>query len=163
MAVSLGGRCLACRWLIQYCQVQPLLETGTFQDSLWTLSEVWCFIFGFGNVFGLLDVNQMLLGSALAKTMDCANEFFGRSVKCPKHGRFISLTQFDHMCSSLSNPFLVNTKANLLQSCEIKILIMMPCMSIQCLLILTTYELSEFLQVQLLYITVVQAITQVWV
>lgn len=59
----------------------------------------------FGNVFGLLDVNQTLLGSALAASMGCANKLFDGSITCPKHGRFISVTQFDHMCSSLSNPF----------------------------------------------------------
>lgn len=64
----------------------------------------------FGSVFGLLDVNQTLLGSVLAKSMGFANKLFDRSVRCPKHGRFIAVTQFDH-CLTL---FLVNTKTNLL-------------------------------------------------
>lgn len=33
----------------------------------------------FEDAFGLLDVNQMLLGSVLAKSMDHANKFFGRA------------------------------------------------------------------------------------
>lgn len=104
----------------------------------------------FGNVFELLDVNQMLLGSVLAKSVDCANKFFGRSVKCPKHGRFISITQFDQTCSSLSSPFLVNTKANLLWSCTTETSVMFLCMSVQYLLILVISELSEFPQMLLL-------------
>lgn len=60
----------------------------------------------FGNVFGLLGANQTLLGSALAESMGGANKLFDRSVQCPKHGRFISITQFDLVCSSLFNPFL---------------------------------------------------------
>lgn len=97
----------------------------------------------FGNVFGLLDVNQMLLGSVLAKSVDCANKFFGRTVKCPKHGAFISVSQFDQMCSSLLNPFLVNTEADLLWSCKIKTFIMILCVSVPCLLTLIISELSE--------------------
>jgi len=77
-----------------------------------------------GDVFGILDVNQMLVGSVLVKSKDCADKFFGRGIKCPKHGRFISVSQFDQMCSSASNPFLVNTGTNFLPSCKVKTLIM---------------------------------------
>lgn len=44
----------------------------------------------------------MLLGSVLTKSKDQATKFFGRSVKRHKHGRFISVSQFDQMCLSLS-------------------------------------------------------------
>ena len=48
-----------------------------------------------GDVFGILDVKQMLVGSVLVKSKDCANKFLGRGRKCPKRGRFISVSQFD--------------------------------------------------------------------
>ena len=89
----------------------------------------------------------MLLGSVLAKSKDCANEFFGRSIKCPNVvDSFVS--QFDQMCSSLSNPFLVNTEANLLPSCKDLNYDSLCVCTMPIELIIS--ELSECLQMQLL-------------
>ena len=36
-----------------------------------------------GNVFGLLDVNQVLLVAVLAKSMDCASKVLGQRCEMP--------------------------------------------------------------------------------
>lgn len=49
-----------------------------------------------GNVFGLLDVNQVLLVAVLAKSMDCASKVLGQRCEMPPNRvhsfLFLSLT-----------------------------------------------------------------------
>lgn len=107
---------VVCAWLGACCWVslQLLWDLGHFRIHCrpWVKSEAFCL--AFGNVFWFLDVSQALLVQCWLK-VDGANKFFGRSVKCPKHGRSIYISHLNQMCSSLYNPLLV-TQATPLQN-----------------------------------------------